>query len=225
MPVRVPPGTGDPGPGAWGSGWSRGSTGPALTPRGGLAGEKRRCPRRRLAAEVGGQAWGEAGTAGASSASGADLPPHLPAPDGERRHGEGPGRDVLPPAVDAQSRRAAGDGPAPAREAAAGGGLPGLPGEGPPRPGSGRGGACTRRLSGTQAGLDSDLSLCPWPVVSLVFVLSVESLLKSLLPAAAAGLTPRVFPDVVCGGRETGGFLAVGPAQASVVSRGASLEA
>lgn len=34
MPVRVPPGTGDPGPRAQGSGRSRGSAGPALTPPG-----------------------------------------------------------------------------------------------------------------------------------------------------------------------------------------------
>lgn len=58
----------------------------------------------------------------------------LPAPEDKRRDWEGPGRDIVPPAVGPQSRSAAGDGPVPACEAAAVGGLPGLPGKGLPGP-------------------------------------------------------------------------------------------
>lgn len=72
----------------------------------------------------------------------------------------------------------------------------------------------------------SILSLCPLPVVSLVFVQSVESLPKPLLPAAAVGLTPRVLPVVVCRGWETGGrLLSHGPSPDVRGLSGASLEA
>lgn len=48
----------------------------------------------------------------------------------ERGDGARPGRHGLPPPVDPQSRGSAGDGPVPARAAAPGGGVPGLPGKG-----------------------------------------------------------------------------------------------
>ena len=170
------------------------------------------------------------GTGG--SWGGKDRPPvwtRLPCltdPADQRRDWEGPGRDLLSRAVDPQSRGAAGDGPVPAREAAAGRGLPGLPGEGPPP-------AAQSSIPGCSLGLGLSApklaSLLPfWNIrvrlgsKSLPFAqhfsgfcsLFIESLLKSLLPTAAVGLIPRplslgrwgsqwaaaLFPDVVCGG-------------------------
>ena len=59
-------------------------------------------------------------------------PAHLTDPEGKRRDRQGPGRNILPAAVDPQGRSPAGDGPVPACAAAAVRGISGLPGEATP---------------------------------------------------------------------------------------------
>lgn len=218
--VQVPPGTGEWGPRAWGTGGSSGGTGPALVPLG-VSWWVRRdgCPRRPHATEAGGPAWWETMDGGQLPASHGCRPAcpafQLLKINGETGRGlEGtsfpqlwtlkaevllemdlyqPARLLLSEAYLAFQVRGCG----------AGGGRPHRQNQ--PRPPAHLGGslglglsawklACRSPFWNVHPGLGS--KSLPCACFSGFRSLFVESLLKCLLPMVAAGLIPRmaVFP-------------------------------